>query len=217
MFRTFYSQTRRRLLAPALSLVLLSAGFLAPTLSHADSYKTATGDPSGLYRIDPDHTSVTFTVGHAGVATAVGRFDKVSGHYLLSKDKTDVDIKIAANSIDTNHAMRDKDLRGPDFLDAKTFPTLRFVSHSYKKTGKKTGILTGKLTLHGKTRTVRLKIHEVGAGLVSALPKPWGGYLSGYDAEGTIKRSDFGVTTYPGMIGDTIHLYISVEGIRTNN
>ena len=217
MFRTFYSQTRRSLLAPALSLALLSAGFLAPTLSHADSYKTATGDPSGLYRIDPDHTSVTFTVGHAGVATAVGRFDKVSGHYLLSKDKTDVDIKIAANSIDTNHAMRDKDLRGPDFLDAKTFPTLRFVSHSYKKTGKKTGILTGKLTLHGKTRTVRLKIHEVGAGLVSALPKPWGGYLSGYDAEGTIKRSDFGVTTYPGMIGDTIHLYISVEGIRTNN
>ena len=217
MFRTFYSQTRRSLLAPALSLALLSAGFLAPTLSHADSYKTATGDPSGLYRIDPDHTSVTFTVGHAGIATAVGRFDKVSGHYLLSKDKTDVDIKIAANSIDTNHAMRDKDLRGPDFLDAKTFPTLRFVSHSYKKTGKKTGILTGKLTLHGKTRTVRLKIHEVGAGLVSALPKPWGGYLSGYDAEGTIKRSDFGVTTYPGMIGDTIHLYISVEGIRTNN
>ena len=217
MSRTILFQTRRRLLASALSLVLLSAGFLAPTLSHADSYKTATGDPSGLYRIDPDHTSVTFTVGHAGVATAVGRFDKVSGHYLLSRDKTDVDIKIAANSIDTNHAMRDKDLRGPDFLDAKTFPTLRFVSHSYKKTGKKTGILTGKLTLHGKTRTVRLKIHEVGAGLVSALPKPWGGYLSGYDAEGTIKRSDFGVTTYPGMIGDTIHLYISVEGIRTNN
>ena len=217
MFRTILFQTRRRLLAPALSLVLLSAGLLAPTLSHADAYKTATGDPSGLYKIDPDHTSVTFTVGHAGVATAVGRFDKVSGHYLLSRDKTDVDIKIAANSIDTNHPMRDKDLRGPDFLDANTFPTLRFVSHSYKKTGKNTGILTGKLTLHGKTRTVRLKIHEVGAGLVAALPKPWGGYLSGYDAEGTIKRSDFGVTTYPGMIGDTIHLYISVEGIRTNN
>ena len=212
---TFLSRTRRSLLAPALSLALLSSGFLAPDLSLAASYKTATGDPSGLYSIDPDHTSVTFTVGHAGVATAVGRFDKVSGHYLLSKGKTDVEIKIAANSVDTNHALRDKDLRGPDFLDAQTFPSIRFVSHSYKPTGKKTGVLTGKLTLHGKTRTVRLKIREVGAGLVSALPKPWGGYLSGYDAEGTIKRSDYGITTYPGMIGDTIHLYISVEGIRT--
>ncbi|MCL5953459.1 MAG: YceI family protein [Nitrospirae bacterium] len=215
MSQTFLSRTGRILLAPVLSLTLVSPALLSPGLSQAASYKTATGDPSGLYKIDPDHTSVTFTVGHAGVATAVGRFDKISGHYRLAKDNTDVDIKIATNSIDTNHPMRDKDLRGPDFLDAKTFPTIRFVSHSYKKTGKKTGILTGKLTLHGKTRTVRLKIHEVGAGLVSALPKPWGGYLSGYDAEGSIKRSDFGITTYPGMIGDTIHLYLSVEGIRT--
>ena len=215
MSQTFLSRTGRILLAPVLSLTLISPALLSPGLSQAASYKTATGDPSGLYKIDPDHTSVTFTVGHAGVATAVGRFDKISGHYRLAKDKTDVDIKIATNSIDTNHPMMDKDLRGPDFLDAKTFPTIRFVSHSYKKTGKKTGILTGKLTLHGKTRTVRLKIHEVGAGLVSALPKPWGGYLSGYDAEGSIKRSDYGITTYPGMIGDTIHLYLSVEGIRT--
>ena len=215
MSQTFLSRTGRILLAPVLSLTLVSPALLSPGLSQAASYKTATGDPSGLYKIDPDHTSVTFTVGHAGVATAVGRFDKISGHYRLAKDNTDVDIKIATNSIDTNHPMRDKDLRGPDFLDAKTFPTIRFVSHSYKKTGKKTGILTGKLTLHGKTRTVRLKIHEVGAGPVSALPKPWGGYLSGYDAEGSIKRSDFGITTYPGMIGDTIHLYLSVEGIRT--
>ena len=215
MSQTFLSRTGRILLAPVLSLTLVSPALLSPGLSQAASYKTATGDPSGLYKIDPDHTSVTFTVGHAGVATAVGRFDKISGHYRLAKDNTDVDIKIATNSIDTNHPMRDKDLRGPDFLDAKTFPTIRFVSHSYKKTGKKTGILTGKLTLHGKTRTVRLKIHEVGAGLVSALPKPWGGYLSGYDAEGSIKRSDYGITTYPGMIGDTIHLYLSVEGIRT--
>ncbi|MGC8528800.1 MAG: YceI family protein [Leptospirillia bacterium] len=215
MSPTLLFRTGRILLAPVLSLTLISPALLSPGLSQAASYKNATGNPSGVYKIDPDHSSVTFTVGHAGVATAVGRFDKISGHYRLDKNNTDVEIKVAANSIDTNHPMRDKDLRGPDFLDAKTFPTIRFVSHSYKKTGKKTGILTGKLTLHGITRTVRLKIHEVGAGLVSALPKPWGGYLSGYDAEASIKRSDFGIITYPGMIGDTIHLYISVEGIRT--
>ena len=42
-----------------------------------------------------------------------------------------------------------------------------------------------------------------------------GGYLSGYDAEATLRRSDFGIRTYPSMIGDRIHLYISIEGIRT--
>ena len=112
MSQTFLSRTGRILLAPVLSLTLVSPALLSPGLSQAASYKTATGDPSGLYKIDPDHTSVTFTVGHAGVATAVGRFDKISGHYRLAKDNTDVDIKIATNSIDTNHPMRDKDLRG---------------------------------------------------------------------------------------------------------
>ncbi|MDA8150433.1 MAG: YceI family protein [Nitrospiraceae bacterium] len=180
----------------------------------AASYKIGNGDPSGLYNIDPDHTSVTFTVGHAGVATAVGRFDTITGHYRLDPGKTDVKIEIATKSIDTNHPMRDKDLRGPDFLDAKTFPVIRFVGTRFKKTGKKSGLLTGKLTLHGKTRTITFKLHEVGAADVSALPKPWGGYLTGYDLEGSLRRSDFGITTYPGMIGDKVHLYISVEGIR---
>ena len=214
MSQTFLSRTGRILLAPVLSLTLVSPALLSPGLSQAASYKTATGDPSGLYKIDPDHTSVTFTVGHAGVATAVGRFDRIRGHYRITPGKTDVLVEIATNSIDTNHPMRDKDLRGPDFLDAKTFPTIRFVASRYKKTGKNSGILTGKLTLHGKTRPFSLRIHEVGAADVSALPKPWGGYLTGYDAEGSLRRSDFGITTYPGMIGDKVHLYISIEGIR---
>ncbi len=196
------------------ALSVLTLPLAGMTQASAASYKIGHSDPSGLYKIDPDHTSVTFTVGHAGVATAVGRFDRIKGHYRLDPGKTDVLVEIATKSIDTNHPMRDKDLRGPDFLDAKTFPTIRFVATHYKKTGKNSGILTGKLTLHGKTRPFSLKIREVGAADVSALPKPWGGYLTGYDAEGSLRRSDFGVTTYPGMIGDKVHLYISLEGIR---
>lgn len=202
----------------AFSVLSLATFSATPALAASSAYRIADSDPAGSYRIDPDHSSVTFTIGHAGVATAVGRFDKIGGHYRLSSRKpseTDAVIEIATNSIDTNHPMRDKDLRGPDFLDANTFPTIRFVATHYKKTGNKSGLLTGKLTLHGKTRPVSFKIHEVGAGDVSALPKPWGGYLSGYDAEATLRRSDFGIRTYPSMIGDRIHLYISIEGIRT--
>jgi len=202
----------------ALSVLFLTVAPESAALADSSPYHHADSSPAGSYRIDPDHSSVTFTIGHAGVATAVGRFDKVEGHYRIdpqNPSRTRVLIQIATKSIDTNQPMRDKDLRGPDFLDAKTFPAIRFSSTRYKKTGARSGILTGKLTLHGKTRTVSFKVHEVGAGDVSALPKPWGGYLSGYDAEATIRRSDFGVTTYPKMIGDNIHLYICIEGIRT--
>ncbi|EQD25732.1 MAG: hypothetical protein D084_Lepto4C00013G0006 [Leptospirillum sp. Group IV 'UBA BS'] len=58
-----------------LAIVALSLLPMAPagvSSAEAASYKTGHSDPSGLYEIDPDHTSVTFTVGHAGVATAVG-------------------------------------------------------------------------------------------------------------------------------------------------
>ena len=196
----------------ALSILSWPPGELATAI--AATYKTGHGNPAGLYRIDPDHSSVVFAVGHAGVGTVVGRFDTIRGHYRLDPGKVDVKIDIASNSIDTHHAKRDKDLRGPDFLDSKTFPHIRFVATKYKKTGKMSGLLTGKLTIRGKTRTVSLHVREIGAAEVSALPKPWGGYLTGYDAEGAIHRKNFGITTYPAMIGDTIHLYIDVEGVR---
>ncbi|AFS53929.1 YceI family protein [Leptospirillum ferriphilum] len=196
------------------SLFVLLGTFNNLPAARAAAYKTGHGNPAGLYRIDPDHSSVVFAVGHAGVGTVIGRFDTIRGHYRLDPGHVDVKIDILSKSIDTNHAKRDKDLRGPDFLDSRTFPHIRFVATTYKKTGRMSGVLTGKLTIRGKTRTVSLHVREVGAADVSALPKPWGGYLTGYDAEGVIHRKDFGITTYPAMIGDTVHLYIDVEGVR---
>jgi polyisoprenoid-binding protein YceI len=201
-------------LACSLSLFLCSSAGISS--ASAATYKTGHGNPSGMYRIDSDHSSVVFAVGHAGVGTVVGRFDTIRGHYRLDPGKVDVKIDIAAKSIDTNHAKRDKHLRGPDFLDAKTFPHIRFVAKKYRKTGKMSGILTGNLTIRGKTRPFSLHVREVGAAQVSALPKPWGGYLTGYDAKGVVHRKDFGITTYPSMVGDTIHFYVDVEGVRVD-
>ena len=215
-FLTFFCTIPRRVLTVAVSLLLFAPSSLA--LAADSGYHRSDSDPGGTYRIDPDHSSVIFSLGHAGVATAVGRFDKIRGHYRLAasdSEKTRVVIEIMANSVDTNHAMRDKDLRGPDFLDAKTFPTIRFVGTRYQKTGPHSGILFGDLSLHGRTKPLSFKVTEVGAGDVSALPKPWGGYLTGYEATATIRRSDFGITTYPSMIGDQVQLSISLEGIRT--
>lgn len=215
-FPTIFHAIPRRVLTIAVSLLLIAPASLA--LAADSGYHLSDSDPGGTYRIDPDHSSVIFSLGHAGVATAVGRFDKIRGHYRLASSdsgKTRVVIEIKSNSVDTNHAMRDKDLRGPDFLDAATFPTIRFIGTRYQKTGPHSGILFGDLSLHGRTKPLSFKVTEVGAGVVSALPKPWGGTLSGYDATATIRRSDFGITTYPSMIGDQVHLSISIEGIRT--
>ncbi|MHB1513288.1 YceI family protein [Acidiferrobacter sp.] len=194
-----------------------ASGALVP-LAQAAPYHRLTGSPNGTYRIDPAHSLAWFTIGHAGVAVVVGRFDKMSGSYTFNtaqpaRDR--VNIRIATSSIDTNFAMRDHDLQGPDFFNAREFPTIRFQSTSYRPQGAHAGLLYGRLTLHGVTHPVVFRVREIGAGPVAALPKPWGGYLSGYEATTTIRRSAFGMKAYLGMIGDRVHLHVNIEGVRT--
>ncbi len=203
--------------AAALSLGL--ALMVAPA-AEAAAYHVAGGSPAGTFRIDPDHSLAWFTVGHAGVSQVVGRFDRMSGTYTVNpadaaKDHASIHIQVA--SLDTNLAARDHDLQGPDFFNAREFPEIVFTSTRYHPTGAKTGLLYGKLTLRGETREVMFHVREIGAGPVMALPKPWGGYLSGYVGYTTIRRSQFGMDAFAGMIGDVVHLHVNIEGVRTSN
>ncbi|MEB8488217.1 YceI family protein, partial [Acidithiobacillus ferriphilus] len=83
--------------------VALSASLVS--LADAATYHRLDASPAGSYRIDPDHSLAWFTIGHAGVAVVVGRFDKLSGSYTFNPaspagDKAD--IRIPAASINTN-------------------------------------------------------------------------------------------------------------------
>lgn len=197
-------------------LMLTTIGLTAATAQAApamlqDSF-------AGTYKIDPNHSLAWFTIEHAKVSEVVGRFDKIAGTYTFDpKDtaKNKVEVTIPVKSLDTNFAMRDRDLLGPDFFNVKEFPEIKFVSTRYESIGKHSGKLFGNITMHGVTHPVEFRVRLLGAGPVKALPKPWGGYLSGYVATATIKRSRFGVSAYEGMIGDKVHLHINIEGVRS--
>ena len=63
----------------------------------------------------------------------------------------------------------------------------------------------GDFTLHGVTKPITLKAHLVGSG-VDPLDKV---FTVGFEATGTIKRSDFGVKQYLPLLGDEVHLIIA--------
>ncbi len=65
--------------------------------------------------------------------------------------------------------------------------------------------MIGNLTLHGVTKPVVLEVHFIGAG-INPIDKA---YTVGFEATATIKRSDFGVTTYVPAIGDEVQLNIA--------
>ena len=88
--------------------------------------------------IKGQHASIKFRIKHLGFSWLTGRFDKFSGNFSFddkNPDASKVKVEIDTTSVDTNHAERDKHLRGADLLDIDMFPTATFESTSVKSTG----------------------------------------------------------------------------------
>lgn len=165
------------------------------------------------YKIDKQgqHAFVQFRIQHLGYSWLYGTFRDFDGTFTFdeadpSKDK--VNVTINTNSVDTNHAERDKHLRSGDFLNVSKFPQATFVSTGVKKDGDELDI-TGNLTLNGVTKPVTLEAKKLGEG-----KDPWGGYRAGFEAETEIALKDFNITTDLGPASQKVELMISLEGIR---
>ena len=160
------------------------------------------------YKIDPVHSTISFTIRHF-FTPVPGFFTKFSGVIQVDRDnleKSSVDATIEVPSIDTRVQRRDDDLRSARFFDVAKFPTAEFKSKLWKKTGDDTFDVTGDLTLRGVTKEVVLKVKSLGFGTGMQ-----GHQISGWEASTTLNRNDFGITTYPKMLGDDVPITITIE------
>ena len=158
------------------------------------------------HEVDPAHTYVLFKVNHLGIGNSWGMFRKTTGTF--DPDKGTLDITIDANSIYTADKKRDDHLKGPDFFDTKQFPKITFESTKVETKGDEY-MVTGDLTLKGKTKPVTLTVAKTGEG-----KDPWGNFRTGFETSVTINRMDFGVDYMPDGLSKDVELMISVEGIR---
>jgi polyisoprenoid-binding protein YceI len=169
------------------------------------------------YKVDTPHTQVLFAVSHMGFSITHGTFKKVDVSIKFDPkkpDKTSVDATVDVSSIDTGFGPRDEHLKTKDFFDVAQFPTMTFHSTKVEVTGADTAKLTGDLSLHGVTKPVTLDVKLNATGPAMMAP---GASVYGFNLSGTIKRSDFGMTTFvpaPGTtagVGDEITIAISSE------
>jgi polyisoprenoid-binding protein YceI len=184
-----------------------------------------TKDPSfraGTWDVDPNHTEVSFTVGHLVLGNRViskvrGRFDVYSGTIVTDEDlgQSSVNVTIDAASVDTHLKIRDDQIRGDGFLDTDHFPNITFASSGVRFEGGQY-FVDGDLTIRGTTRPV-------------TLDTTMNGFLSGsagemrvsFAASITIDRNDFGVSynsPIPGVdnamtLSDDVLLTMDVEAI----
>lgn len=187
---------------------LAAAAFAALTLAAdaADLAKVEGGD----YVLDPRHARIVFSVNHMGFSTYYGLFPEVAGTMTLdpsAPSKSALAVTINVASVATMDDELDEKLRSDAFFDVAKFPTATFKSTAIEVTGKGSGKLTAALTLHGVTKPVTLDVTFNGAGT----PPMTQDYVVGFDAAGSVKRSEFGITNFIPFVADEVQLLISCE------
>ena len=163
------------------------------------------------YKIDPTHSFVEFRIQHLGYSWMYGRFNDVQGEFsydAAAPESSKIAVAIDTTSLDTNHAERDKHLKGDDFLEVNKFATATFTSTGFKADGDQV-IMTGILDFHGVKKTIEIPVTKVGEG-----DDPWGGYRAGFHGTYTMTRADFGVDYELGPASTTVELQLSIEGVR---
>lgn len=180
-----------------LTTFLMTAAFALPATA-ADSYT-----------VDPAHTFPNFEINHLGFSTMHGRFGATNGKITLdtAAKSGSIDITIDATSIDTGHAKRDTHLKSDEFFNVAKFPTLAYKSSKLKFNGDKLSGADGELTMLGVTKPVSLAVTAFNCGPHPMNKKP----MCGANATATIKRSDFGLSTYVPAVGDEVKISIEVE------
>ena len=165
------------------------------------------------YEIDPIHSFVLFKVTHFGARYIYGRFTGgLSGMVSFDSaapDKSAVALEVKTDTLDTGFAQRDKDIKGPDFLNVKQFPAVTFKSKSVQKVTDQQYTVTGDLTFHGVTKPLTVQANIVGQG-----KDPKGELLIGAEVHFTLKRSEYGVNYGLPGIGDDVELTVAVGGVR---
>ena len=164
----------------------------------------------GVWRVDSGFSSVTFSVRHLGVrdyrvgfAEIVGALDAVIGS---------LEISVALDSLDLNQPDIRKRLLSAEFLDAATYPDVRFVAAEVRGDGQTRDVIVpGALTIHGVTREAEAKGRM-------GLPGP--ALLTGLDQVTvelavTIDRREFGLDwqeELPGG-GATLSNDVTIEAV----
>lgn len=170
---------------------------------------TATAAPI-KYNFDQSHTVVSFGWNHLGFSNPTARLTDFTGGVAIDESdlaQSVVQLDFRVVDIDPGHGEFFKHLMSEDFFNAKQYPTGKFISTSITKTGDSTFKVVGDLTLHGQTHPVTLDATLNKQGKHPFADK----YVMGFDASGTLKRSQWGLDKYVPAVSDEISLEITTE------
>jgi polyisoprenoid-binding protein YceI len=171
--------------------------------------------PTGIWQVDPVHSSVEFHVKHLGIATVKGRFNSFEGTLEVDGDGVRAYGTVDVASVDTREPQRDAHLRSADFFEAESFPQIIFRSTAIGPLDEDEFEIDAELTIHGVTRNVTLKATHEGSET-----DPQGNERIGVSASTQISRGDYDMKFNAALgsgnlvVADRVKILVEVSAVR---
>ena len=157
-----------------------SGQLTAPALQAALADATLAGD----WTLDGARSTIRLRSSVWRLVPVKGVFGQVTGHATVSPaGEVSGTITVAAASIETKNATRDKHLRSGDFFATESFPHITFSVDRLQPSSAGVSV-AGQLTVRGRTRPVTF----AAAVSITRSGEVW------LDAEVHVNRADFGLT-----------------------
>lgn len=206
----------------ALALVALLTGGLilisweegVPAIAQTTLQVPGIEAPSGEYKLDKSHASLVWKIKHWGLSRYTARFTKFDAQLRLdaaAPERSTLLVSIDPTSVETDYPGEgdfDEELRGSRFFDIARYPSIQFRSSRIQKTGPNTARVTGDLEFLGQTKPLVLDVTFNG----SIVPHPMTGRPAlGFSAQGTMRRSLWGLNTFLDHLSDDVDISVEAE------
>jgi polyisoprenoid-binding protein YceI len=170
------------------------------------------------WSLDVAHSSIDFAIRHMMVSKVKGAFRNFEANIeadLEDLTTASIEFSVDVNSVDTRNEDRDNHLRSADFFDVEHFPKMTFKSTEISKKSPGEYEVTGDLTIRGKTNPETFIVSYEGSG-----KDPWGNEKVGFEAHGSISRSEYGLTwntaleTGGVLVADQVQISLDVQASK---
>jgi polyisoprenoid-binding protein YceI len=184
-------------------------------MSLTDIVLSASGLPTGTWRLDPTHSTAGFAVKHMAVSTFRGRFEKFDATLTVGQDSAELVGIVDAGSLVVKDGNLQAHLGSPEFFDIERYPEITFHSTSIRSEGEEL-IADGQLTIKGNTRAVEAR------GTIAGPAVTLGDVTKlGLTLETVIDRTQFGLSWNAPLprggfaVANDVKLIVELELIRS--
>jgi polyisoprenoid-binding protein YceI len=170
---------------------------------------------AATYTLEPNYTQGVLRWDHLGFSYPAAQFAQATGTLEFDESEptmSSIKVTIPIASLNTGVPDLDERLKSEDFFEVARFPTATFVSTRVEKgMGMNHFKVTGNLTIRKVTKPVTLEVNLLKIGRNARTEVA----TIGFDAKGTLKRSDFGLGAFVPQVSDEIHLLVTTQAAES--